>query len=120
MLTGSYTPPTFIASGFGVTRPATIKSGLQLTAGTVIGKVTATGLFAAYSSANTDGTERAVGFLMESIDTTSAGYNGAYEASMLTGGCDVVLYYDQCTGIDVDAVVDIGGKMIDTNLLQLF
>lgn len=120
MLTGTFQPPTFIASGFGNTRPATITSGLQLAAGTVLGLVTATNLYVAYNSANINGSEKAAGILMETIDTTSAGYNAAYEASMLTGGGDVVLYYDQLTGVDVDAIADLGGKMIGTNLLQLF
>lgn len=117
MLSGTFTPKTIIAKGCGTRRPATIASGLQLAAGTVLGKVTASGLYVAYSSGASDGSQKAVGILLQTIDTTAAGYGGAAESAMLVGGATV--YYDQLVGVDEDAISDLGGRLIEANLLYL-
>ncbi|MNC76874.1 hypothetical protein D3C75_1286930 [compost metagenome] len=62
-----------------------------LVKGTVIGKVTATGKFKAYSNAASDGTETAVCILDNDQDTTggdvgaSAWIAGIFDSSKLTG-----------------------------------
>lgn len=58
----------------------TITSGAGvLQAGTVLGKITASGEYTAYDDDNADGSQAAVGILLESVDATSA----AVSASML-------------------------------------
>jgi hypothetical protein len=49
----------------------TIVSGQNLKAGTVVGKVTASGKYAAYDDNNVDGTETAAGVLYDGIDATA-------------------------------------------------
>lgn len=49
----------------------TIVSGETLAAGTVLGKITASGKYAAYDNAAADGTEVAAGVLYEAVDASA-------------------------------------------------
>ena len=63
----------------------------SLAAGTLVGKVTATGLLSAYNNANVNGTETAVGILMYSIDVDASG-------NVFLGGSAVASSMNQPTG----------------------
>jgi hypothetical protein len=86
-------PGTFLASQHGVDARIgiTIAQGYNLTAGTVLGKITASGKYGPYDPTATDGRQTAVGILMENADATNAdvGANmlvhGIFIASALTG-----------------------------------
>jgi len=60
-------PGTFLASGHGVDARIriTIAQGYKLSAGTVLGKITASGKYGPYSASATDGRQTAVGILMD-------------------------------------------------------
>ena len=63
-VTTTYTPKEIIAYGQEpVSVPVTIISGVTLAAGTVLGKVTASGLYNAYDNTATNGLEQALGVL---------------------------------------------------------
>lgn len=90
-----------------VTKPITIVSGSgQLVKGTVLGKVTASGKYAPYSDANSDGTETAKLILAEDPDdATSADVNSvAFAAGHFNEAA--------LTGIDDAAKVDFEGTPI--------
>lgn len=50
----------------------TVLSGEVLASGTVVGKVTASGKYAAYDNTASDGTQTAAGVLYEAVDATGA------------------------------------------------
>lgn len=50
----------------------TIVTGQDLVAGTVVGKITASGKYAAYSDVAADGTQTAAGVLYGNVDATAA------------------------------------------------
>ena len=64
-----------------------IAAGQNLPAGAVVGKVTASGEYAAYDNAATDGTESAAGVLLAAVDASG----GATEGVILARGPAVVL-----------------------------
>jgi hypothetical protein len=66
-----------------VTVPGTLTSGQNLVAGTVLGRITATGAFSQATLAGVDGTAKWVGVLVHDIDATSA----AKPCSVYIGGC---------------------------------
>lgn len=86
-------PGRFLASAHGTDAriPITIAQGYNLTAGTVLGKITASGKYGPYSASATDGRQVAVGVLAENVDATSADVgtfmyvHGVMVASRLTG-----------------------------------
>ena len=99
--------PLFSGEFPRVTKPITIVSGSgQLVKGTVLGKVTASGKYAPYSNANSDGTETAKLILAEDPDdATSADVNSvAYESGEFNE--------DALTGYDANAGVDFEGTPI--------
>jgi len=53
-----------------------VLSGQNLEAGTVLGKVTATGKFAVYDNSAADGTEVAAGILLDAVDASTADADG--------------------------------------------
>ncbi len=85
--------PNFLKSAHGtdVRMPITIAQGYKLTAGTVLGKITASGQYGPYSASATDGRQTAVGVLGEDVDATNAPVgsfmfvHGVMVASLLTG-----------------------------------
>lgn len=89
-----------------VTKAVTIASGQgELAAGTVLGKITASGEYGAYDNTNNDGTETAKLILKETIDATSA----AVKCNAYVTGC-----FDKSalTGIDAAGLVDFEGTPI--------
>ncbi len=74
-----------------------------LAKGTVLGKITASGKYAAYNDGHSDGTEVARGILTDSITVTAAGdaqaimdVHGTFDSSA-------------CTGYDANAGTDLAG-----------
>jgi hypothetical protein len=71
--------------------PIVVVTGEVLVRGTVLGKVTASGKYAAYDNAASDGTEVAAGILCEDVDATDGDVTanmyvtGAFKAAGLTG-----------------------------------
>lgn len=108
-LTNTYTPVEIIHQGRPTTVGVMIKANVSLAKGTFLGLVTATGYYAAYSSAAVDGTEKCIGVLAEAVDTTSAGTNAATEAPMITGG---YLVKSALTGYDASILADIPGARV--------
>lgn len=112
MISTTYTPKEIVYNGMvpKFTHPITVKSGVTLVKGTVVGKVTATGLYAAYDNTASDGTEVAAGVLATHVDTSSTGLNQATEARIYRGFG--VLLTDQLTGMDAKALQDLGAYEI--------
>lgn len=54
----------------------TVVSGQNLAAGTVVGKITASGKYTAYDDDNSDGSQTAAGILYEAVDASSADMAG--------------------------------------------
>lgn len=76
-----------------------------LAAGTVIGKVTATGKYGAYNNAATDGREVAVGLITESVNLK----DGDVITHLLLHGS---VLEARCTGVDANAKTDLAGRII--------
>lgn len=74
-----------------------------LVAGTVLGKITATGKFAAYASGGAGGLADAVGFLMHTTNLK----DGDVIASMLEHGSVIV---PRTSGLDAGARTDMAGR----------
>lgn len=92
--TATLTMPTLLASdNYGPVRiSGTIASGADLDAGTILGRVTATGKFVAYDADGTDdGRRTAVAVLLEDAAAASAdvaaviGFAGHYVEDSMTG-----------------------------------
>lgn len=63
----------------------TIVSGEDLAAGTVLGKITASGKYAAYDNGASDGTQTAVGVLLDACDASG----GDTQATMIARDAEV-------------------------------
>ena len=86
-------------------------------AGTVLGIVTASGLYKAYVSTATDGSQVAVGVLAEQASVDAAG-NGSEIAVIKSG----VLLKDLLIGLDSTAISALGGHVSvehGTNLISI-
>jgi hypothetical protein len=70
--------------------------------GTVLGRVTATGRYGAYSNGASDGREVAKGFLMESVNLK---YGNAVVGLVMTGS----VIAQRCSGLDSAAETDLAG-----------
>lgn len=64
------------ANGTRSREPVTIVSGQNLSAGTVVGKITASGKYAAYDNTANTGIEVAAGVLYADVDATAADKSG--------------------------------------------
>lgn len=84
----------------------TIVSGQNLVAGTVVGKVTASGKYKAYANANSDGSETAVGILYAAVDASAADANGV----LIVRHAEVE--ETQLTGLDSAAKTDLAATQI--------
>ena len=60
----------------------TVVSGQDLAAGDVVGIVTASGKYAIYDDAETDGTETAAGILFDAVDASAADKTGVIVARL--------------------------------------
>ena len=75
----------------------------DLEEGTVLGLVTATGIFDVYKDTNTDGTNVAKVVLAEHVEaSTGTQVTSAY--------INVVAYKDKLVGLDAAAMVDLGAR----------
>ncbi len=84
----------------------TLAKGQNLVAGTVLGKITASGKYAAYNNAATDGTETAAGILLMSTDAT----NADMPAVAITRLAEVTA--QSLTGLDTAATADLAALNI--------
>lgn len=102
--TGEY----LISEGNGkISRDAiTIVSGQNLPAGQVLGKVTASGKYAAYDNAALDGTETAAGILYAAVDATGADMSGIMTARLAEVDGNLL------TGSDANGVADLAALNI--------
>ncbi|MBB4267725.1 head decoration protein [Roseospira visakhapatnamensis] len=97
----------FVASeGNGhISREAvTIVSGQTLKAGAVIGKITASGKYAAYDNAATDGTQMAAGVLYGAVDASGADATGVAIVRMAEVATDGLVW-----GASQDAAAKTAG-----------
>lgn len=84
----------------------TVSSGRSLAAGTVLGKVTASGEYVAYSNAASDGSEIAAGILYADVDATAA------DAKGVIINCLAEVDESLLIGIDAPGKVDLAAKFI--------
>ncbi len=74
-----------------VHKKQTVVAGADLVAGTIVGRVTASRKVAAYAAGNVDGSEVAIGVLLEDADAAAAdveaviGMPGVYNQRNMTG-----------------------------------
>ena len=86
---------------------------LDLPAGTVLGLITADGVYAAYDDGNADGTEVARGILQHEVVTDASGKiavefgDTSGNAPMFLGG---IFRAEDLTGMDAAALTDMGGR----------
>jgi len=79
----------------------TVASGQNLTAGTVIGKITADGKYAAYADGASDGTETAAGIILADVDASAADAEGV----IINGNAEVS--GDLLVGNDANGTADL-------------
>jgi len=97
--TGSYLVSE--ANGYRSKATATLATGENLQAGSLVGVITASGEYARYNPANSDGTETVAGVLHQSVDAT----DGAVDCVVVNKDAEVngqVLTYSD--GADADAI----------------
>ena len=85
-----------------------LATGENLTAGTVLGRLTAGGNLVAYNNAGTDGEEVAVGILYNNVDATDADTNAVYSAR------DTEVSSAILVGLDQGAITDLAALGIIT------
>lgn len=92
------------------------QSPVKFVKGTVMGRVTASGLYRPYNDSASDGTQTAIGILVDDVDASLADQNDLrLNASLYTRG---TFYYDRLTGLDANAITDLGARYIaGANLL---
>lgn len=83
-------------------------------AGTVLGVVTASGLYAPYASGNTDGSQNAAALLLHSASVDQYG-NGS-DIAVAHGG---EFWKDLLIGLDAGAITALGAKTIVENGLNI-
>ena len=109
MATEAQYPGAFILSeGPGVISRdrVTIASGQNLAAGTVLGKITASGLFAAYDNAATDGTQTAAAILYAAVDASGGNTPGAAITRLAEVDGNSLI------GLDADGTADLAALNI--------
>ena len=77
------------------------QTGAEVLSGTVVGKVTASGKLKAYANANSDGTETAVGILMETLPAATG------DVSVTIIELDAEVFDAMLTGIDAAGRTDL-------------
>lgn len=108
--TTTYTPAEIRAAGYQgqfLAIPVTVKSTQTLTAGTVLGIITASGLAVAYDDSAVDGSEVAAGILVEDVDAVAAGADVV--SSMYVRGNFVA---SRLTGANQAAAADLGARTV--------
>ena len=86
----------------------TVASGEVLKAGAVVGKITASGNYAAYDNAASDGTEVAAGVLFDAVDATDGAQKAVIVARLAEVAVDQLVYAeDQDSTAKTAAVADL-------------
>lgn len=98
------------ASGKRSREVVTIDAGLVLEAGTVLGLITADGVYSNYDNGNVDGTETAVAILWDAIDTSATGTNADTEALVIFRDAEVD--GNLLVGSDAAGIVELASKGI--------
>lgn len=93
-----YSPTPIIRGG------TIVAAAGNLAAGTVLGRITASGKYTAYSDGATNGSEVAVGILRTHVDASGAADK---LGEIIFAG---VLKNDQLVGLDANAISDLGGR----------
>lgn len=110
-ITNTYTPADIGFLGWkGLVATGTLASGQNLVKGTVLGIVSATGLLKAYDNDASDGTQTAVGILLQDVNTGSTGLNEAFPAPVCVGFG--AFKTDELTGMDANGLADLGGREV--------
>lgn len=106
---GKHAGEFLVSEGNGwISREAvTIVSGQNLVAGTVLGKITASGKYKAYSNAAADGSEVAAGILFDNVDASGGDVAGAV---MIARHAEV--NGDELTGNDANGTTDLAALAI--------
>ncbi len=91
-------------------------------AGQVVARNSTDGLYQKYNDAGASGINTAVAVLFEGLeadaDFDSTASSGSAMATGIFGGC--MLYYDKLTGLDANALVDLGARqVIDASGIRL-
>lgn len=82
----------------------TVTGNTALPSGTVLGKITATGKFIKYSDAAADGSQTAVGVLLNALP----GVNGDYQAVIFDDDCEVIgSVLNGGAGLDANGTADL-------------
>lgn len=89
------------AAGDRSREEVTVVSGQNLVSGEVVGKVTASGKYAAYDDVAVDGTEVAAGVLYDAVDASAADASGVIIAR------DAEVDAGSLTGSDAAGVADL-------------
>lgn len=84
----------------------------DLTEGTVLGLVTATGLFDVYKDANTDGTQIAKVVLAEHVEAST-------DTQVVSAYINVVAYKDKLVGLDAAAMTDLGAREVVPGIIVI-
>ena len=115
--TTTYTPAEIRASGdeagFATTNVTLASTQTAVTAGTVLGIVTASGLAVAYDDSANDGSEVAVGLL--AIDADPAGESRAIPVPMYIRGQFTA---SKLTGLDAAAIADLHGISMTNGIFK--
>lgn len=98
----------FIVSEANKTRsrdPITVAAGQNLKAGAVLGKITASGEYAAYNPAGVDGTETAAGVLYDAVDASAAAAPGVAIVRDAEVNKGELVFADGTAQADIDAAI---------------
>ena len=100
---GTYTPDGLIAgnSELLVSRKVTVISGQNLARGAVLGKITASGKYVAYSNGAADGSEVAAGVLFYAVPDAAVDQ----KVLAITRGAEVI--GAELTGLDAPGTADL-------------
>ena len=91
------------AAGHRSREEITVVSGQNLPAGSVIGKITATGKYKDYDNATTDGSESAAGILYDAVDASAADKIGVAIVRDAEVDGDVINWNAEVPGADQTA-----------------
>ena len=91
---GTYAGEAIISEANGTRSRAeiTVLSGQNLTAGAVIGKVTASGKYKVYTVGATDGSESAIAILFDAVDASSADTTGVILARDMEANVNALVW----------------------------
>lgn len=118
-VTATYTPKQLFYGSYQGNPPVTVTigTGKQLAVGTVLGVITATGLYDAYDNGASNGLEVALGILTVAVDTTSAGTNEATPVPMFVGGA--MVNTSALVGYDSNAATDFKARAINSAITYI-